>query len=355
MWQSCLGCHSCMGWPWIPASTGWFGYLYNWSKTWFLWRECSNILTYPMRLPLLLKTGSLAKTGHSKAVSLFKLAACVLNLPSPHHQLLMSTFRTRLVFMLCWFFVWWLRLQFQLRYCADSPLVLKGLAFSQRRAEVQSCLIYWKWKYISHSSAFQDSWTNWWLYPHWWHQHNNNWLEWSAFQTQHCSSEPLFLMVLWGLTLTHWGSTMMQLYGRFFSIFICDFVLEDWLLLSANVLNFPVLLHKSLIQSIVGASVSSALNLLLSLVWCVELSNSGREWGQWQLFCLGCVLLKSSHILVLDETTASINRQTDVILQRIIKTKFGNCTIISIAHRIPSVMDTTKSLSWMLVSFIHPH
>jgi hypothetical protein len=100
MWQSCLGCCSCMGWPWIPASTGWFGYLHNCSKTWFLWRECSNILTYPVRLPLLLKTGSLAKTGHSKAVSLFKLAACVLNLPSPHHQLLMSTFRTRLVFML---------------------------------------------------------------------------------------------------------------------------------------------------------------------------------------------------------------------------------------------------------------
>jgi hypothetical protein len=76
MWQSCLGFRSCMGWPGIPASTGWFGYLHNWSKTWFLWRECSNILTYPVRLPLLLKTGSLAKTGHNKAVSLSK--ACRL-------------------------------------------------------------------------------------------------------------------------------------------------------------------------------------------------------------------------------------------------------------------------------------
>jgi ABC-type bacteriocin/lantibiotic exporter with double-glycine peptidase domain len=66
--------------------------------------------------------------------------------------------------------------------------------------------------------------------------------------------------------------------------------------------------------------------------------------GQRQLFCLGRVLLKSSRILVLDEATASIDTQTDVTLQRIIKTEFSNCTIISIAHRIPSVMDSDKVL-----------
>jgi hypothetical protein len=67
----------------------------------------------------------------------------------------------------------------------------------------------------------------------------------------------------------------MQLYGRYFSIFICDVVLEDSLLLSANLLNFPVLVHKSLIQSIVGASVSVTLNLL-------QLDNACNN-----LFCAG--------------------------------------------------------------------
>ncbi len=76
MWQSWLGCRSRMVWPSMPASTMWFGYLHKWSKTWFQWRESSNILTYPVRLPLLLKTGSLAKAGHSKVASLFK--ACRL-------------------------------------------------------------------------------------------------------------------------------------------------------------------------------------------------------------------------------------------------------------------------------------
>ncbi len=76
------------------------------------------------------------------------------------------------------------------------------------------------------------------------------------------------------------------------------------------------------------------------------MAENGDNWsmGQRQLFCLGRVLLKSSRILVLDEATASIDTQTDVILQRIIKTEFSNCTIISIAHRIPSVMDSDKVL-----------
>ncbi len=79
---------------------------------------------------------------------------------------------------------------------------------------------------------------------------------------------------------------------------------------------------------------------------CQTVAENGDNWsmGQRQLFCLGRVLLKSSRILVLDEATASIDTQTDVILQRIIKTEFSNCTIISIAHRIPSVMDSDKVL-----------
>lgn len=54
--------------------------------------------------------------------------------------------------------------------------------------------------------------------------------------------------------------------------------------------------------------------------------------------------MKKRKILVLDEATASIDNATDSVIQRTIRTEFADCTVITVAHRIPTVMDCTMVL-----------
>jgi ATP-binding cassette subfamily C (CFTR/MRP) protein 4 len=61
--------------------------------------------------------------------------------------------------------------------------------------------------------------------------------------------------------------------------------------------------------------------------------------GQKQLVCLARAILRRAKILLLDEATSNIDLQTDQTIQKTLKTSFGECTILTVAHRLNTIAD----------------
>lgn len=94
------------------------------------------------------------------------------------------------------------------------------------------------------------------------------------------------------------------------------------------------------------------------LTFKIEESGSNLSQGQRQLICISRALINHPKILLMDEATANIDTKTDSIIQSLIRSKFRESSVMTIAHRLNTIIDYDKILflkDGLIVEQGHPY
>lgn len=91
-----------------------------------------------------------------------------------------------------------------------------------------------------------------------------------------------------------------------------------------------------------AAEVTDCVDQNTRLDMKISENGSNLSVGQKQLICLARAILRNSKILIIDEATANVDEKSDNLIQNSVRKQFQDCTVLTIAHRLKTIIDSDR-------------